>query len=106
MKYPFYLCPINGSFIQKVLIMKDAIIAATKKAFARIKLNTPVKTRTAILLEELTAQGITEVSIVGEKPAAGRCWAVLEMKDVYRVNVRCGYGRHNYAPCVHILKTA
>lgn len=86
--------------------MKDAIIAATAKAYARIKLNTPVEVRTAILLDELEKQGITAVELVGEKPAAGRCWAVLEMKDVYRVNVRCGYGKFNYAPCVHILKAA
>ena len=40
---------------------------------------------------------------VGEKPH-GRACTVVEMSNVYRVYVRCGYGRYNYSPCYEINK--
>lgn len=39
-----------------------------------------------------------------EKPAAGANGTVREMSGYYRINYRCGYGKHNYAPVVHIQK--
>lgn len=29
---------------------------------------------------------------------------VVEMSDRYRVFIRCGYGKYNYAPCFEVLK--
>lgn len=59
--------------------------------------------RVQIFKDALAEQGVQGVS-VGDKPAKGLSFFVREMKDCYRVNVRCGYGRHNYAPCVEISK--
>ena len=38
----------------------------------------------------------------GECPSSGMSFLPKKMKNGIRVNVRCGYGRHNYAPCVFI----
>ena len=59
--------------------------------------------RVKIFRDLLTEQGI-ESEYVGEKPAKGMSFFTMQLKDRYRVNVRCGYGRHNYAPCVEIKK--
>ena len=40
---------------------------------------------------------------VGEKPHGKACM-VVEMSDRYRVFIRCGYGKYNYAPCFEVLK--
>ena len=37
-------------------------------------------------------------------PAAGRSFAVIELSDRFRINYRCGYSRHNYAPCIEVMK--
>lgn len=39
----------------------------------------------------------------GDKPG-GRACEVREMADRFRVFVRCGYGRNNYAPCYEVRK--
>ena len=39
----------------------------------------------------------------GEKPHGKAC-AVVEMSDRWRVFIRCGYGKYNYAPCFEVLK--
>lgn len=43
---------------------------------------------------------------VGEKQmgAAGAVGSIQKMKGRYRINYRCGYGKHNYAPCVEIYE--
>jgi hypothetical protein len=41
---------------------------------------------------------------VGEVPAKGANASLMNMKDRYRINYRCGYSRNNYAPCIEILK--
>ena len=43
-------------------------------------------------------------SSVETKPSKGASFSIIEMKDVYRVQIRCGYGKYNYAPCVEISK--
>lgn len=85
--------------------MKDTIIAAIEKTKAQINLKTPVKVRTEIFIKELATLGLT-AEFSGERPATGRAFGVIEQANRYRVNVRCGYGKYNYAPCVHILKAA
>lgn len=39
----------------------------------------------------------------GDKPH-GRACEVVDMRDKYRVFVRCGYGKYNYAPCYEVAK--
>ena len=39
-----------------------------------------------------------------EKPCAGASFSLIELKDRFRINYRCGYSRHNYAPCIEVLK--
>ena len=39
----------------------------------------------------------------GTKPHGKSC-TVVEMSDRYRVFIRCGYGKYNYAPCFEVLK--
>ena len=39
---------------------------------------------------------------VGEVPAKGAAYCTIEMQEVVRVNIRCGYSRHNYAPCYEL----
>jgi len=49
--------------------------------------------------------GIDENKIidVGEVPAKGANLSVIFMADRVRINYRCGYSRHNYAPCLEVL---
>lgn len=58
-------------------------------------------TRINALLDALRAEGI-EARYEGTRPSKGASFSRKAMKDGYRVNVRCGYGRQNYAPCVFI----
>jgi len=37
-----------------------------------------------------------------EKPHTGRVGAIIEMKDCFRINYRCGYGKWNYAPVIEL----
>jgi len=43
------------------------------------------------------------VACSAEKPAKGAAFSVINLKDRFRINYRCGYSRHNYAPCVEVL---
>ncbi len=74
-------------------VAKASSICQGKKNIDRVK----------IFKDALSEQGVQGVS-VGDKPAKGMSFFVKEMKECYRVNVRCGYGRYNYAPCVEISK--
>ena len=40
---------------------------------------------------------------VGDRPNGHSC-KVVEMRGCYRVFIRCGYGKYNYAPCYEISK--
>lgn len=46
--------------------------------------------------------GIKYIS-AGYKPGGKSC-TIAELSDRYRVFIRCGYGRYNYAPCFEIMK--
>jgi hypothetical protein len=61
------------------------------------------ESRIEILKTELVKFGLT-CEFIGNAPNKGASFSVVEMKTAYRVNVRCGYGKHNYAPCVEIKK--
>ena len=52
----------------------------------------------------LTDMGLKHNLCEDQKPCKGAAWSIIELKDVYRVQVRCGYGKWNYAPCVEIPK--
>jgi hypothetical protein len=43
-----------------------------------------------------------EFNFVGEKPAKGANGSFKSMKDSVRIQIRCGYGKHNYAPCFEL----
>lgn len=57
--------------------------------------------RVKVFISALNKQGVEGV-FVGDKPAKGISFFVSKMKNSVRVNVRCGYGKFNYAPCVEI----
>lgn len=60
--------------------------------------------RAAFFSLSLLDMGLKHTFCEDEKPAKGAAWSIIEMKTVYRVQVRCGYGKHNYAPCIEIPK--
>lgn len=60
-----------------------------------------INKRVEIFMNALDKQGV-ECSYEGEKPSSGATFVINKMSKGYRVNVRCGYSRHNYAPCVFI----
>ena len=35
-----------------------------------------------------------------ELPSTGRLCGLKEMNNHIRMNIRCGYGKYNYAPCI------
>jgi hypothetical protein len=87
--------------------LKAKIELAADKAYAKCYNMRGNAKRIDIFYEELEKSGITKnkvISVYDEKPAKGKSFSVIEMVDRYRVNVRCGYGKHNYAPCVEIKK--
>lgn len=59
------------------------------------------ETRVSKTIEALGNVGIYAF-YEGECPSSGMSFLPKKMKNGIRVNVRCGYGRHNYAPCVFI----
>lgn len=61
------------------------------------------ESRIEIFKTELAKFGLV-CEEIGTVPNKGASFSVVEMKNSYRVNVRCGYGKHNYAPCVEIKK--
>ena len=82
----------------------DKIKAAQIAAHLLIKKNTSITERELILVKALMDAGVENFEVVGEKPSAGANLSIIEMKDKFRVNYRCGYSRHNYAPCIEIKK--
>ena len=57
------------------------------------------------LRKALISHKINESKIIdaGEVPAKGANLSVIFMADRVRINYRCGYSRHNYAPCLEIM---
>lgn len=41
-----------------------------------------------------------EYKFIGEKCHAGRNGAAKVARGGFRINYRCGYSKHNYAPCI------
>lgn len=82
----------------------ELIQQATVIAKSKISLRTSIAERESILLNALKALGIENIQSVGEVPAKGANLSIIELKDKYRVNFRCGYSRNNYAPCIEITK--
>ena len=58
--------------------------------------------RTELFKALCEKEGI-KYNYAGEKPHGKAC-TVVEMSDRYRVFIRCGYGKYNYAPCFEVLK--
>lgn len=85
--------------------IENVRIAATN-SYNLVNKNTKMSERVSILKHQLIDVGIKEsdIFLVGEKPAKGAVFSVIELKDRFRVNYRCGYSRNNYAPCVEIKK--
>jgi hypothetical protein len=85
----------------------EKIYNATRIAYLSTRKNTSLEKRCELLLNSLLSEGINADNIIlcqDDKPARGAAFSVIEMADRYRVNYRCGYSRHNYAPCIEILK--
>lgn len=81
----------------------EKIKKAASKAKSQVRINTNLTDREEILVKELKKIG-ENVKYVGDYPHTGRSFFVKEMKDAYRINIRCGYGRWNYAPCMEVAK--
>ena len=45
-----------------------------------------------------------EYEYLGEVPHKGANFSIIERNKYYKVNVRCGYSRNNYAPVFKIYK--
>lgn len=58
--------------------------------------------RTELFKALCEKEGI-KYNYAGEKPHGKAC-TVVEMSDRYRIFIRCGYGKYNYAPCFEVLK--
>jgi hypothetical protein len=86
--------------------LKETIEQAAKTAKRNTKVNDTLEERwdylTTLLDIEIPRAKI--ITCAKEKPCAGAAFSVIELSDRFRVNYRCGYSRHNYAPCVEILK--
>ena len=82
----------------------ELIQQATVIEKSKISLRTSISERESILIAALKSLGIKNVQSVGEVPSKGANLSIISLKNAFRVNFRCGYGRNNYAPCVEISK--
>lgn len=58
--------------------------------------------RKNIIVQLLEERGYV-VADLGEKSHSGQAWRVKKSKgNKFRINYRCGYGRHNYAPVLEV----
>lgn len=83
-----------------LLLNKRQIYSAIENSKQRTN---DLDSRFLALCKALAEEGLTAVP-AGEKPCAGAAYSIITLRDRYRVNFRCGYGRHNYAPCVEITR--
>lgn len=72
-------------------------------AMSKVSKNTSMTDRFVILCEELKRNGFDAID-AGQKPCKGASFSVIELKNRFRINYRCGYGKCNYAPCVEVSK--
>jgi len=75
---------------------------AIEKTKLEINKATSIDDRYEVFAAYLSMQNL-RFERVGEKPAKGASFSIIKLKRKYRVNIRCGYGKHNYAPCVEVL---
>ena len=63
--------------------------------------------REAAVNSILTALGVEPNKVIWHdaKPCKGANGSIIELSDRYRIQYRCGYGKHNYAPCIEIVKS-
>lgn len=72
-------------------------------AMSKVSKNTSIEDRLTILSDELKRNGFDAID-AGQKPCKGASFSVIELKNSFRINYRCGYGMYNYAPCVEVKK--
>jgi len=94
----FFAQPTNPSLSKERMTL---IFIAGQVAQA-VKINTPLHERENMLRDALESAGFSVSNYSEEKPHTGAAFRVLEMKDHYRINFRCGYGKHNYAPVLFV----
>lgn len=82
--------------------MLQEIQAIANKVKLEVGLSRKVN-REQVLVEALRKEGY-KVKVVGDKHHKGQAFFAIEMKNVVRVNYRCGHGKYNYAPCVEVIK--
>ncbi len=75
------------------------------KVKSKVTKNTPLTERESLLRDTLEADGFSVSNYFDLKPHTGAAFNVVPMSDHYRVNFRCGYGKHNYAPVLFIQKS-
>ena len=80
----------------------NEVIAENAKVFRSKNIQARMDCMTAILE---TFNGV-KFEFVGDKPNAGMSYCVKSYakNTVLRINIRCGYSRHNYAPCFELTK--
>lgn len=78
------------------------LIAKNTKVFRSKNIQARIDHMTAILE---TFNNI-KFEFVGDKPNSGASYCMLPYakNTVLRLNIRCGYSRHNYAPCFELTK--
>ena len=86
--------------------MKTTLEKITQVAKRNTKINDSIEDRKGYILSLLDFEISRSKIIVceKEKPCAGAAFSITELSDRFRINYRCGYSRHNYAPCVEVLK--
>lgn len=86
--------------------MKTELEKTAKIAKRNTKISDSIEERKNYLLSllDVDIQRSKIVICEVEKPCACASFSVKELKDRYRINYRCGYSRHNYAPCIEVLK--
>lgn len=88
------------------MIEKLKLICARARRNTRIK-DTLKERRELLINLLLDEEEFSDGRIIlpeGERRCKGAVYSITELKDRYRINYRCGYTRHNYAPCIEILK--
>ena len=86
--------------------LRSLLTAAASKTKNSVRINTSMEDRKDLLIKNIKAldSSATVLDPTNEKPARGGAFYVIEMSDRFRINYRCGYGRHNYAPVIEVLK--
>ena len=84
--------------------LREKLEIAANKTKKICNKKTEINLRSCFLGLELMDMGILFSFPDKEKPCKGASFTVIELKNIFRINVRCGYGKFNYAPCLEINK--